>query len=88
MRFYVLLVAAGLVTASFCTIYFVVGTLRAGRIIHERLVASISIATFRSALDSCGLHVSLTPTPLTDGWTKPLAGALWHGALKTYKRVS
>ena len=41
------LVALGMLAATLCTINYVIGSLRAGRIIHDKLVASVTSATFR-----------------------------------------
>ena len=47
MTVYALSVLAGTFLAAFCVIYFVLGSLRAGKIIHEKLVVSIMRTTLR-----------------------------------------
>ena len=47
MTVYAFSVLAGTFLAAFCVIYFVLGSLRAGKIIHEKLVVSIMRTTLR-----------------------------------------
>ena len=44
---YTVSVFVGMGMAAFCVIYFVTGSLRAGKIIHEMLVASVMRTTLR-----------------------------------------
>lgn len=44
---YTLLVAAGMLAAAFCVFYYVFGSIRSARIVHQRLVTSVLGTTLR-----------------------------------------
>ncbi len=44
---YTLLVAAGMVASAFCVFYYVFGSIRSARIVHQRLVTSVLGTTLR-----------------------------------------